>query len=1009
MTKLFIFLFLFLYTNLFAQFGTIGIQPDTNRFVSGINKYGLVMPHQKLIQGNLDTVITSAGTNGGNGSYVIVGSLLNPDDNCVGAIVLNDRIDCSGSYAAWRKYEKETGWYQASRGDTSATFPTNYAITVSTGLDSVVIWNRDTAELWMAFGGPEALGLVSSTATTKQVSFKDGRLFITSSAWWNIIEVDFLTDKVIQWAPSGLYRITPSDIQSRNEAHTNILLNGNLTYSGQSNNSITTTRDGFGLMDGSGLGRIAQWWGTTSNTGSSNESVYNPHARAVYDGSQPPTENMKFNKYGQVAWTLIQGGSGDDYIFYRDTIFNIVEEPFYFEPNFAGPSGWAGRNNRLNYGQGVTNFTNIAWGKRYPDLRNRSEFLFGFSSAATNGVYRITPAIGLTRDAANMSVNSYYNMQKQFMSDVNTPIDFGASVLVLPFEDNTTDYSPYGKTMGVAGAPGTITAVFGNGYSGCYDCSLTSGPDSDYNIQANPYPFFTISMWIKSGTETCCSNTLERLMTMWDNLPSASYYLYIQFNTSGNLIFQTTNIVTDTITTTGDFYDGKWHHIALVQDEWGIRGYVDGIEVGSDGLDHGSFTGLSHLWIGDPGGEQGFNGIIDDFVFTKSALSSETIKRIHAEGRKKLNMGTPSIAGRSSDALHSSDVDYVDALESGFWLAGNQDSLTIFDGRIPIKTYGTPGGNIQSAALFETPGAEELGLVIATTEKLQFIQPNIDIEKYFMSTLYDKEPVYISGDVVVDSAGTNGMFLDVGHAIKAVGYSNAATTHLKVKIAPGGYRGFDVPQINRGGQIFTALEISGYNGGTPYPSSHGSTTRAPYTRIGSDTYTQSGITGNVPFGSYFTLKNMYITNDKGGGAGEASCINFNKTPSTTSNGFVTLENIHMTNCDNYGIDFAGSWANFYNVSVNQVDQVGMLIRGDSNQEGHFIRGGIINANADGGLIIAGDHGVVSGVRMRNNTGAYADFQLQSLSDGWLIENNLYESGSNLGTNNTITDNNTTPW
>jgi hypothetical protein len=79
-----------------AQWGTVVAQNDTNRFITSQYKYGLLMPHQDIIVGKLDTTISSAGTNGGGGYKVIVGSLLNWDDNCVGGNRWQGRWDCSG-------------------------------------------------------------------------------------------------------------------------------------------------------------------------------------------------------------------------------------------------------------------------------------------------------------------------------------------------------------------------------------------------------------------------------------------------------------------------------------------------------------------------------------------------------------------------------------------------------------------------------------------------------------------------------------------------------------------------------------------------------------------------------------------------------------------------------------------------------------------------------------------------------------------------------------------------
>ena len=65
-----------------AQWGPVAtVKEDTSRFISDAFINGLIMPHQEVIVGLLDTTITSAGTYGtdtgaGNAAKILVGSLL---------------------------------------------------------------------------------------------------------------------------------------------------------------------------------------------------------------------------------------------------------------------------------------------------------------------------------------------------------------------------------------------------------------------------------------------------------------------------------------------------------------------------------------------------------------------------------------------------------------------------------------------------------------------------------------------------------------------------------------------------------------------------------------------------------------------------------------------------------------------------------------------------------------------------------------------------------------------
>ena len=258
-----------------AQWGTVVAQNDTNRFITSQYNYGLVMPHQEVIVGLLDTTITSAGTGGGNAFKVIVGSLLDHEDNCANYNITNGVATCAGSYEKWREMEKSTSWYQADRGDTTAMFPTNYVLTISTGSDSVKIWNRDTAESWMVFIG----GNMSMIRTgINDIAFKDGKIYAGNAAGQSMTITDFLTDTGAHINTSN-YRPYNGNIQERNDeldftsmATQPSIVNGTV-------NAVAAVRDPFGLKDD--LGRPDHWWAVATGTAAATTgyvSHFNPHA-----------------------------------------------------------------------------------------------------------------------------------------------------------------------------------------------------------------------------------------------------------------------------------------------------------------------------------------------------------------------------------------------------------------------------------------------------------------------------------------------------------------------------------------------------------------------------------------------------------------------------------------------------------------------------------------------------------------------------------------------------------
>ncbi len=73
--------------------------------------------------------------------------------------------------------------------------------------------------------------------------------------------------------------------------------------------------------------------------------------------------------------------------------------------------------------------------------------------------------------------------------------------------------------------------------------------------------------------------------------------------------------------------DSVFHHLAVTQDGFGVRIYIDGVEVRSSGDNSGSWTdhlALTGLWLGR-GHWAWFNGAIDELGLHARALRPEEI------------------------------------------------------------------------------------------------------------------------------------------------------------------------------------------------------------------------------------------------------------------------------------------------------------------------------------------------------------------------------------------------
>ena len=768
-----------------AQWGAVTSQPDTNRFINSQQDFGLIMPHQQVIVGLLDTTITSVGTGGGNASKVIVGSLLDYEDNCVNYTIVNGVASCAGSYEKWREMEKSTSWYQSTAAN---MFPTNYAITISTGQDSVNIWNRDTAELWMAFGKS---GNFLGTGTNADIDFLDGILRIAQSDR-ALLVADFFTGELFQITNVSNLRYGAIDIQTRNGTSTKNRANSSPVLANTNVNGVAAIRDPFGLKDA--LGRPEHWWVVSMASATDPTCIYNPHTNAIYDQASPTSTGFGVAMSDRGRFISLTDAGSVDVGFNHNPIFSIAADDYANVTNIQaavnGPGQFAWTNTS---GTLVADYAGI--GTSIVG-RNDTKLLMG----SDQGAYQF-------HFSGRYDKWSTSGAKQRFSSTVNAPVEFGDNIVAMAFEDNTTDSSPYGNTFTAANSPGTATAVFGNGYSGTVGSYTSHDNDADFNL-ANLAPM-SVTLWVKRGTE---ANFLDE--TIWWLSASDGYpYSYMSLVGSGYLMTAVSDGNNESATANFAINDGLWHHLAMVWEGCSgcaLRLYVDGVEVASDesittrsaafdDLDIGNHAGISNRY---------FRGMIDDFTLSHTLITPEAIAKLHAEGRKKLAMGTPVFTRTPDDALLSNNVVDIDALDNGIWTVAFSDANTVqvFDGRIPIQQIAAPAGTVKSVALIQSPGTDSVGVAIGTTQNLKFVQPSINLREA-MAHQY-QEPIHVGSPVVVDSAGVGGIFWTGSDGVKAA--SNAGRGH--VYVMDGEYSGWTITSSYMRIQCSKPKRFFGYKG-----------------------------------------------------------------------------------------------------------------------------------------------------------------------------------------------------
>jgi hypothetical protein len=930
-----------------AQWGAVTSQPDTNRFINSQQDFGLIMPHQQVIVGMLDTTISSVGIRGGNAFKVIVGSLLDYEDNCVNYTIVNGVASCAGSYERWRELEKSTSWYQADRGDTTRQFPTNYAVTISTGLDSINIWNRDTAELWMAFKGGGSNYLWDPD--NNDAAFKDGIIY--SAQTGDFQHFDFLTEDNFVYTTTTLFQIM-GNIQQRNDASRVIIaMASSPTIAHNTVNAVAAVRDPFGLKDA--LGRPKHWWIAAT---AGDMSMYNPHQNAIYDEAGSDAHSITSSR--RMFAGITDNGSIER--------ANMIWGPFDIVAD-----GW---QEDQTIASDQTGANDIAWGSS--TVWSEQAIIEGASIVGVDGpvtVWGSDQGVYLRHYFPGINLNTGPAKQR-FSATVNAPVEFGDAVLALALEDNTTDSSPYGNTMTANNSPGTIAAVFGNGYSskGASSSLTKSGATGLDGGTAS----FWGSLWVYP-TE----NTNGRVLTF--NGDSNTDRLMIAVNVAANSIqFQYTDDGYSTLESanwSGTIRQDGWTHIAFTRDSEAILNvlWVDGIRAATDVALNEVAASLNwdDIGVGDDvnGGGQHFYGRVDDLAYGQDlALTDEVVARIYAEGRKKLAMGTPVFTSTPDDALISNNVVDIDALDNGMWAVAFSDANTVqvFDGRIPVQQIAAPAGTVKSIALIQSPGTDSVGVAIGTTTNLKFVQPSVNL-RAAMAHQY-QEPIHVGSPVVVDSAGIGGIFWTGTDAVDAA--ANAGRGH--VKFAHGTYGPIS---IAKAGMIVEGIGTGIAGTARTYICNTGSIT--------SDAITVTG--------AYVTLRNFAYGTAPGAAGGAMDGIQIAAS-------YILVTNTRCEESDNVCINTDSNYGRFLGNHFTDADGWIITLR----QSNNIVDGNQMLSGGTGAIYTATwDNNIISNNVIHNNP---YWFLADSGSNYHVIIGNRAEGTyTNNGTGSTKTGNNET--
>lgn len=166
------------------------------------------------------------------------------------------------------------------------------------------------------------------------------------------------------------------------------------------------------------------------------------------------------------------------------------------------------------------------------------------------------------------------------------------------------------------------------------DSSAALGADGSsgyiYTERRNERPTaYTVETWFKTT-----SSSGGKLIGFGNaqTTRSGNYDKHVYMTNEGRLVFGVYNGGTDTLTTSGTYRDGEWHHVAATQGPGGMALYVDGVRAARNGVTTSQdYTGFWRVggdnlngWPNRPASDN-FGGTLDETAVYPTVLSGARI------------------------------------------------------------------------------------------------------------------------------------------------------------------------------------------------------------------------------------------------------------------------------------------------------------------------------------------------------------------------------------------------
>ena len=795
----------------------------------------------------------------------------------------------------------------STRGDTTAAFPTNFALVAAkeSAIDSIGIIDTDTGEqyIWFTMGGASSgdrnwMGIVGGSATeVNDIAFLDGCLYVglSNSAFG---KVDFVRDDGRYWdATNGLNDFIGT-ISQRNSGGGTSVLNASPKLVSNAVNAIAAIRDPEGGVDEFGRPLHVVGVVTAGGTSISDAGIEN-----WYDHSNAQA-TAKITGFGD-GWFL-QYGRDNATRDFADAILAPV----------ISADGWVATGSMIWVNTDVGGM-DITMG----DAAVASAVgMIPQQSVVTTGAFVafLGNDLGLVISHVSHADGEEKNtLTWEIDATQNAPPWSGVVGMSLPLEDATEMFgNDLTNNNSVTFVNTATTSVIGaaSDFVAASSMSLT---DADVAAHTPSLTAGSYGCWFRREID---SGSPEGLMSKWD-LNDGNDEAWKLDLTSSDEIRGSIRVTGPAETTsTGPAISlNTWYHAVMTWDGTTQKLYLDGVEVDSDARSGTQFDPTEPIVVG-AGTDTGaatrfFDGQIDQVFVLGRALSAKEVAFLHARGRSALQNNAVG-----DDALTGASVQKIATYEDGasLVLAGAStsadstlhlldkygiilDTLTV-SGAVDVSI---PAGGMRGIVPDTTLESRPWSLALGTGgHRVNAPDPVIE------NLIQGPPVVYITEggspyDAIVDSSGTYQLYWQRG---MAPGYYNFQDAHDAVTDGAwifGRYGTY--PPLN----ISKNVRITGQN------------QRGVVASTARSTLIDGGTTDDAidvtATGDYSVIEYLSVQTTAGGGNA------FDGIEIATNANYVTVQNCFFVASDNNHIDTESIFGTFTGNIFNSADGSGMNV------------------------------------------------------------------------------------